>query len=495
MPTVAAVDLGAQSGRVALGLFDGESLAVEETHRFPNGPVDEGGTLTWDAGHIFGNVIEGLGRAAERGHPVDCVGVDAWGVDFGLLDGGGRLMRNPVHYRDAGRAQAFEKVLDRVPAREIYEQTGIQLMPINTLFELARMVEDGDPVLDDAHTLLLIPDLLHHLLCGSTVTEFTNATTTQCLDGRSGGWARDLLERLEIPLRLLPEVVAPGTVLGPMLPEVAARSGLRGARVVAVATHDTASAVAAVPFRTAGSAYISAGTWSLVGLELPAACINDHTFAANVTNEGGIGGTVRLLRNVTGLWLLHECRLAWEREGTAFDYDRLVALADDAPPLRTLIDTDDPLFAAPGDMPARVRTFCQDTGQETPDTPAEVVRCILESLALKHASVVDLLRSVTGVEPTEIHIVGGGARNGRLCRWTADAAGLPVLAGPEEATLIGNMLGQLLAIGEIASMDEGREVVRASFSPSVYEPRGSQAWDEARDRLSELVAVPSERYA
>jgi rhamnulokinase len=485
--TLAAVDLGAQSGRVALGRFDGDRLSVDEAHRFPNGPVEESGMLVWDAGRIFDGVLEGLGRAAVGGDGVDSVGVDAWGVDFGLLDGAGRLLRNPVHYRDARRARAYAEVLERVPAREIYERTGIQLMPINTLFELAGMAAEGDPALAEARTLLLIPDLLHHLLCGAVTTEHTNATTTQCLDPRTGGWAHDLLAGLAVPLEVLPEVVPPGTVLGPLRPDVAERTALGGATVVAVATHDTASAVAAVPFRAPDSAYISAGTWSLVGLELPAARIDDATFAANLTNEGGIGGTFRLLRNVTGLWLLHECRRTWEREGLPLDYDRLVALADDAPPLRSLVDPDDPRFASPGDMPERVREFCRETGQEPPEAPAEVVRCVLESLALKHAHVIGVLREATGADPAEVHVVGGGARNERLCRWTADAAGLPVIAGPEEATLVGNMLGQILAAGEVASLAEARDVVRASFAPRVHEPAGGGGWGEAGERFAGLL--------
>jgi rhamnulokinase len=493
MATLAAVDLGAQSGRVALGRFDGERLVMSETHRFPNGPIEAGGGLAWDAARIFDGVLDGLGRAAGRADAIDSIGVDAWGVDFGLLDGAGRLVRNPVHYRDARRARAFAAVLERVPAREVYERTGIQLMPINTLFELAGMVAEEDPALGAAQTLLLIPDLVHHLLAGARTTEFTNATTTQCLAVRDGGWARDLLEGLGIPIGLFPEVVPPGTVLGPVLPEVARRTGLGAARVVAVATHDTASAVAAVPFRAPGSAYISAGTWSLVGLELAEARVDDATFAANLTNEGGIAGTFRLLKNVTGLWLLHECRRAWEREGLRLDYEALVAMADEASPLRSLIDPDDPRFARPGDMPARIREFCAETGQEAPETPAEVVRTVLESLALAHGQTVAVLREATGAEPAEIHVVGGGARNERLCRWTADAARMPVLAGPEEATLVGNMLGQALATGELGSLAEGREVVRASFPPRVYEPSGSAGWDEAGERFAELLAAPAGR--
>jgi rhamnulokinase len=464
MRTLVAVDLGAQSGRVAVGRFDGRTLDVEEVHRFDNVPVRDGETLRWDADALYDEMIVGLRLAGD----VDSVAVDSWAVDFGIVDGSGALVQQPVHYRDARRARAMERVLGEIPARELYDRTGIQLLPINTIFELAAM----DAEFAEDHTLLLIPDLMHHRLCGSRVTELTNATTTQCFDPRAGAWAVDLVERLGIPATLFPEIVTPGTTLGT----------LENAAVIAVGTHDTASAVAAVPFRRRGSAYISAGTWSLVGVEVDAPQIDDATFAANLTNEGGVGGTTRLLRNVTGLWLVHECRRQW---GGSFE--DLVALAEVAPANGPLIEPNDPSFVEPGDMPARIRAFCARTGQPEPVERGAVVRCILESLALKHAQTVDLLGDVTGASPSEIHVVGGGARNELLCRWTAEAAGLPVLAGPEEATTIGNLLVQAIALGELASLDEGRELVRASFAPTVYEPSGD--WSEARARFDELLVV------
>lgn len=483
MSTMAAVDLGAQSGRVAVGRFDGERLDVTEVHRFANEPVQLRGTLHWDILGLYREVLAGLRAAAAEGGRIDSIGVDSWAVDFGLLDRRGRLIGNPVHYRDQRRAAALKPVLARVPARELYERTGIQILPINTVYELAAMAAEGDPALEQAETLLMIPDLLHYWLAGARVGEWTNATSTQCLDARSGGWTDDLLDRLGIPSRMLPEVVDPGTRLGPLAADVA---GIGTPAVVAVGTHDTASAVAAVPFRSASSAYISAGTWSLVGVELGEPLITDESFAANLTNEGGVGGTFRLLRNVTGLWLLHECRRTWANAGQKHTFDELVALAEGAPALRSLIDPDDPSFASPGDMPARIRAFCAATGQPQPEDAAAITRCVFESLALKHAQAVDVLGAVTGVPPTEIHIVGGGARNGLLCRWTAAAAGLPVLAGPEEATLVGNLLVQAIALGEIGSVAEAREVVRRSFAPAVHEPEISSAWQEARHRLAEL---------
>jgi rhamnulokinase len=384
----------------------------------------------------------------------------------------------------------MDDVLTHVPARELYDRTGIQLMPINTVFELGAMAAEGDPALESAKTLLLIPDLLHYWLCGVTTSELTNATTTQCFDPQTGGWAIDLLERLDVPTRLLPEVVQPGTRLAHLGAEVADETRLRDAEVVAVATHDTGSAVAAIPFREPGSVFISVGTWSLVGLELKEPVITDAAFAANLTNEGGVGGTFRLLKNVTGLWLIHECRRVWAEAGREHSFDQLVALAKGAPALRSFIDPNDAAFGDPGDMPARVRAFCAHTGQAEPVDPGAVVRCILESLALKHAQTIGVLASVTGVSPREIHIVGGGARNELLCRWTADAAGLPVVAGPEEATLLGNLVVQAMALGEIGSLAEAREVIRASVVPAIYEPQESSSWQEARERFA-AIALPT----
>ena len=491
MATVAAVDLGAQSGRVAVGRFDGERLSVTEVHRFANVPVKIGDTLHWDILRVYRDVLDGLRAAAREAGRVDSVAVDSWGVDFGLIDTQGRLVQNPVHYRDGRRARAMDGVLAQIPARELYDRTGIQLMPINTVFELGAMAADADPALDAARTMLLIPDLLHYWFCGAATTEFTNATTTQCFDPHEGRWAADLLERIDVPTRLLPDVVQPGTRLAPLGAAVAEETRLGSAEVVAAATHDTGSAVAAVPFRQPGSVFISAGTWSLVGLEVQAPVITDAAFAANLTNEGGVDGTFRLLRNVTGLWLIHECRRVWAEEGREHSFDQLVALAKDAPSLQSFIDPNDAAFDDPGDMPARVRAFCVHTGQQEPVDPGAVVRCILESLALKHAQTIDLLASVSGATPKEVHVVGGGARNELLCRWTADAAGLPVLAGPEEATLLGNMVVQAMALGEIASLAEGRELIRASVAPTAYEPQETSKWQEAKERFAGAVALPT----
>jgi rhamnulokinase len=491
MATLAAVDLGAQSGRVAVGTVGGERLEVKEVHRFPNVPVRTLGTLNWDILRIYQDVLDGLRAAAREAGRIDAVAVDSWAIDFGLIDGKGRLLQNPAHYRDGRRARAVETVLARVPARELYERTGIQLVPINTVFELAAMALDVDPALTAAETLLLVPDLMHYWLCGVRTSEMTNATTTQCFDPRSGTWADDLLDRLDVPTRLLPDVVEPGSILSRVGRDVADDTRIGDAAVIAVATHDTASAVAAVPFRARGSAFVSAGTWSLIGVEVDDPVISDASFAANLTNEGGVAGTFRLLRNVAGLWLIHECRRSWALEGHDYSFDQLVALARQAPALRSFIEPNDPVFVEPGDMPARVRAFCAHTGQAEPVEPGTVVRCILESLALKHAETVELLGSVTGRPPSEIHVVGGGARNELLCEWTADASGLPVYAGPQEATLLGNLLVQAISLGEVASLAEMREIVAASVTLVTHEPHQTSAWREARERFAAAVALPT----
>jgi rhamnulokinase len=486
MTAMAAVDLGAQSGRVAVGSLDGGRLEVTETHRFPNVPRTDSGVLRWDFERLYGDVLDGLRKAARDGE-VTSVAVDSWGVDFALVREDGSLRADPVHYRDARRAEAFRSVFERVPRREVYERTGIQLLPINTLYELVAAAGEGGLEPDDR--LLLIPDLFHHRLSGSRVTELTNATTTQCFDPVAGTWAEDLLDRLAIPIGLFPDVVPPATPLGALTPGVADDTGLGDATVVAVATHDTGSAVAAAPFARPGCIFLSVGTWSLVGVELDEPLINDETFDANLTNEGGVAGTTRLLRNVTGLWLLHECRRTWAEQGRDLSFEQLVELARSAPPFGPLIDPNQDVFLEPCDMPRRIADACTATGQRPPEDIGETVRCVLESLALKHAETVDLLRRVAGCEPSELCVLGGGARNDLLCRWTAEAAGLPVLAGPEEATLLGNLLVQAMALGEIGSIDDARAIVRSSFRPATFEPTGDDAWVEARGRFSALSSV------
>jgi len=484
-----SIDLGAQSGRVALGRYDGDTLSATELHRFPNVAVRAAGTLHWDALRLHEGVLEGLRLAArEVGGAIDSVAVDTWGIDFALLDRAGRLVGNPVHYRDERTQGAMENVFALIPKQELYARTGNQLMPINTVFQLAAMAAAGDPSLAAASSLVMMADLFHYWLSGVQACELTNATTSQLYDPVSGGWADDLLQRLGIPPAIFPEIVPPGTVLGALLPRVADETGLRGAVVVATATHDTAAAVAAIPFREHGSAYISSGTWSLIGVEVDAPIIDERSFVANLTNEGGVAGTL-LLRNATGLWMLDECRRAWERSGANIDYDVLIARIEQARRLRSIVDTDDPAFLPPGDMPGRIRDHCVRAGEPPPVDQAAVARCVLESLALKYRQTIDLLETVTGSRPPAIHLVGGGALNRLLCQWTADATGLPVIAGPVEAAEIGNLAVQALAIGELASIAEVRELVDRSFTTQTYEPRARAPWDDAYARLERSAAA------
>ena len=483
---LAAVDLGAESGRVVVGTFDGGRLALEDAHRFLNVPVSLGGTLHWDLLRLFGDVLTGL-RHAAAGGPVASVGVDTWGVDFGLLDARGRLLANPVHYRDERTDGMPDLAFAIVPREEVYRATGIQLMPINTLFQLFSMARAQDPLLDGAERLLFMPDLIHHFLAGCAVAEYTIASTSQCLDPYSRDWARPLLERLRIPTRILPEIVTPGTVLGPLRAGIADSAGLRGTKVIAPGSHDTASAVVGAPLTPGGTtAFLSSGTWSLIGLEMAAPVVTDATLAANLTNEGGVAGTIRLLRNVMGLWLVQQCRNALWPDGGAPSYEELAALAGAAPAFSAFVDPDDERFLHHGDMPNRIRAYCRETGQPVPEDTAVLMRVILESLALRYAWAIDELVAASGHPIDALHVVGGGSSHRLLCRLTAGATGLPVRSGPVEATAIGNLAVQAIAAGELAGVAEARELVARSFSVASYEPEGD--WAEARGRFAALVA-------
>lgn len=485
--TFAAVDLGAESGRVVLGDFDGGRIVTREVHRFPNEPVRVAGGLYWDVLGLFAEVKRGLAKAAGEAGRIESVGVDSWAVDFGLLDRDGSLVSNPFHYRDAGSEGMMERASRRVSREEIYGATGIQFIQINTLYRLMAM--EGTPPMEIAEDLLLIPDLMNFWLTGEKSRELTNATTTQLFDPRTGGWAWSLLEKMKIPDRIFGEVVPPATKVGPLLPEIAEELGMQ-ASVTSVASHDTASAVVAVPAEREDFAYISSGTWSLVGLELPEPVITPEAMEANFTNEGGFGGTTRFLRNVMGLWLLQECRREWARAGREYTYEELEELVEAAPAFGPLVDPDHPSFLAPGDMSGRIRRFCEATGQRPPDGPGAVVRCVFESLALKYRWVLERAVEITGKTIGAVHVVGGGSRSGLLCRLTADATGLPVLAGPAEATALGNLMVQAHARGHVGSLAEIRAAVRRSVEVWTYEPGGDEdRWRELQERFEKVVEV------
>ncbi|MEU8269772.1 rhamnulokinase family protein [Sphaerisporangium sp. NPDC049002] len=471
MSTVAAVDLGASSGRVMTARIHAGGVELREVHRFANRPVRASGTLHWDILSLYQGVLDGLRKAG----PVDSIGVDSWAVDYGLLDSSGRLLGNPVHYRDERTSGVMEGVVAELGAASLYGVSGLQFLPFNTVYQLLADRE----ALARARTLLMIPDLLTYWLTGSIGAETTNASTTGLYDVRAGDWARPLMSRLGLPGEIFPDLRPPGSPAGVLRPDVAAEIGNGGepVPVVAVASHDTASAVAAVPAATPRFAYISSGTWSLVGVELPAPVITDESREANFTNEGGLDGTTRYLRNVMGLWILQECLRAWGDPGLP----RLLAAAERASPFAALIDPDDPSFLPPGDMPRRIAAYCERTGQRPPTGEPQIVRCVLESLALAYRRAVRDAARLSGHDVEVIHIVGGGARNGPLCQMTADATGLPVLAGPVEAAALGNALVQARAHGVVTDI---RELVRRGEPITAYEPRGDRSlWSAAADRL------------
>jgi rhamnulokinase len=481
-----AVDLGAESGRVVAADFDGDRLSLEEVRRFPNVRVQLAGSLQWDTDRLREEVLAGLGGAGE----FQSVGIDTWGVDFGLLDRSGNLLGNPGHYRDERTRGMIEVAFARVSRQEIYRRTGIQFLEINTLYQLLAMVLAGDARLQAADRFLTMPALVGHWLTPESVDEFTDATTTQCFDPVAGAWAMDLLERMGIPTHIFGPVVQPGTVLGPIRDDLA----LGPALVIAPGTHDTASAVAAVPFQPGtNAAYISSGTWSLVGVELPAPLINDATLNANLTNEGGVAGSSRLLKNVMGLWLVQECRRAWSAAGSDYSYERLLGLAEQARPFVAVIDPDDERLLRPGNMPRLLVELAAESGQTLAADPGAIVRCVLESLAMKYRWNIERLESVTGREISSIHVVGGGARNALLCQMTADAGDRSVLAGPVEATAIGNVMLQAIALGLVESLGQGRELVRRSTEVMAYEPRSTEMWEPAWERFSAAQMAATER--
>lgn len=486
---ILAVDLGASSGRVLLGRWDGARFSLGEVHRFPNRQVAIGTHQYWNILGLWNEICAGLARyAADVGEPLAGLGVDTWGVDYALLDRNGNLIDNPITYRDDRTIGMIDAVAKQIGPAQVFERTGIQVLPFNTLYQVYSMAQAHDPRLERASTMLMIPDLLHYWMTGSKAVEYTNASTTQMLDCRTHTWANDMLDRLGIPSTMLPDLIAPGSALGPLRSSVAAAAGLRGTvPVIAPATHDTASAVAAIPGLDNRSAYISSGTWSLIGVERPTPITDARARALNVTNEGGVANTVRLLKNVAGMWLLEECRRVWQLHGRGYAWDELQHAALNSRPFAALVNPDHPTLLNPPDMPAALRALCTQTGQNAPQSVGEHVRCCLESLALAYRLVIDGMEALVG-EPIEVvRVVGGGSQNRLLCQWTADACGRTVVAGPAEATALGNMLVQAIAAGHIRDIGEGRAAIAASFEPQTYYPRDTDRWNEALQRFSRLM--------
>jgi sugar (pentulose or hexulose) kinase len=483
-----AFDLGAESGRALLGHFDGKRLTLEEKHRFanPNGRLN--GHLHWNFLAQWEELKSGLRKSSAGGTSIDAIGVDTWGVDFGFLDRNGDLLANPYMYRDAQTDGMMEKAFARVPRAQIFEATGIQFMQLNSLYQVMALAERKSPLLEMSQTMLFVPDLFNYFFTGEKAAEFSIATTSQMYDPRRRAWATGMLEKLGLPTHFLPRIVPSGTRLGNLRSDVAAECGAsRAIPVIAPGCHDTASAVAAVPATGVDWCYISSGTWSLMGVEIPQPIINEKSLALNYTNEGGVAGDIRFLKNIMGLWLVQECRRQWLKDGQEFNYAQLTQMAGAARPFAALIDPDHKPFLSPGQMPQKIADFCAKTGQSAPASAGEVVRTCLESLALTYRKTIDGLEQVLGRKMGVIHVVGGGTQNELLNQMTADACNRPVVAGPVEATAIGNMLVTAIALGDIANLQEGRSIVRDSFDVKRYEPKNSQTWDDAFGRYQKVL--------
>jgi rhamnulokinase len=489
-----AFDLGAESGRAVLGKLDAGRLSLEEKHRFANPMGRINGHLHWNLLQQWEELKSGLRKTAAGGDVrLDGIGVDTWGVDFGLLGKNGDVLSYPYMYRDARTDGVMEKVFATVPREKVFEATGVQFMSLNTLYQLYAMRHDQkSPLLDCADKLLFMPDLFNYLFTGVARAEFSIASTSQFYDPRKKTWANNLLEALDLPMHVLPQIVQPGTILGDLRDDVAKECGAARVPVIAVGGHDTASAVAAVPAESAEGrgdwCYISSGTWSLMGVELREPVINQKSLALNYTNEGGVGGTIRFLKNIMGLWLVQECRRQWQREGKDFSYVELTRMAADAPSLQCVVPPDHTPFGSPGEMPRKIADYCKQSNQRVPSTPGEFVRACLDSLALAYRRTLDGLEDVLGRRMSVIHIVGGGTQNELLTQMAADACGRTVIAGPVEATAIGNILVQAMATGDVKSIADLRAIVRNSFEVKRYEPRETAKWDAAYERFKQLPA-------
>jgi sugar (pentulose or hexulose) kinase len=493
----AAVDLGASGGKVMLGRFDGSKVKLQEVYRFPNGPVQVKEHIYWDVRALFEEVKKGLGLAG-RDERLDSIGLDAWGNDFCLLDSGGALLEDPHSYRDPRTDGVMEKAFQRMSREDIYNRTGVQFMQHNTLFQLYSMVLEKSPLLESASTYLMVADLFNYWLCGERCCEFTNATTTQFYDPRKRDWCLPLLETFDIPARIMPPVVQPATKLGVLQPGLCRELG--ALPVIAVGTHDTASAASVVPygrgvpsdapagmFSSSDSAFLSSGTWSLLGAEVGEPLINSAGLKHNFTCYGGVGGAWLVWKNIQALWVLQECMRGWEQAGERDTLEELISLAEQAQPFTAIMDTDDRLFLTPGDFPARIEEYCRRTGQKPPAGKGAMVRCILESLALKYRYTFERLQDVLGRKLGRIHIIGGGSRNALLNRFTAEATGVPVVAGPAEATALGNFTAQLMALGEVESLSQAREIISRSFGTDTYTPGHVDGWDEVYGKFLDIM--------
>ena len=482
-----AIDLGASSGRGIVGGFDGEKLTLRENHRFSNDPVITNGRMYWDILRIFHEIKQSITKTVLENDNISSIGIDTWGVDYALLDAKGRMLANPMHYRDTRTEDIVPYVEQFFSMDELYNKAGIQRINFNTIFQLAADLRDDPDMIARADRMLNIPDLLNYFLTGKMANEYTVLSTGAILDAKTGEYAFDLLDKIGLPRKLFGEIVQPGYNLGKLLPQVIGETGKCNADVLTVASHDTASAVIAVPTQEEDFIYISSGTWSLMGTELKAPLISEQSNKLNLTNEGGAMKTIRFLKNIMGLWIIQESRRQWKREGKDYSFAQMEAWAKECKPFRSLINPDYVSFATPGNMPEKIRDYCRMTNQPVPETVGEVVRCIYESLALKYRMTAESIETLMGKKAKVIHVVGGGTKDRFLSQMTADACGIPVAAGPEEATAIGNLMMQAIAVGEVADLKQARQIIAASFDLKKYEPTADRAvWDEAYGRFCAL---------
>ena len=490
--TYLAVDMGASSGRLLAGHFDGNKLELEEIHRYLNGPVEMMGNYHWNLPGLWSEVQNGLRAAgAKFGASVESVGVDTWGVDYAYLDKNGKLLGNPYCYRDPRTDGVMENSFATVSRDEIFANSGLQFIQINTLYQLIADKLSGSVAQANAERFLMIPDIFHWLLSGELSNEFTDSTTTQCFDPVKMDWAKSVLAKFGIPTDIFKPVSQPGTILGELRSVLAEDSGLKGTKVVLPGSHDTASAVMAVPTSSpVGStdwAYVSLGTWALMGIESPKPVVNDTVFGFNFTNEGGVGGTTRILKNICGMWLLQECRRVWNQKGRNLDWEDMNKMTQEAPALTGFINPDHRDFLAPTDMPETICRFMERTGQPVPQNDGTILRVIVESIAMRFRQVLEMCNKISGGKIETLHIVGGGIRNKLLCQTTANAANCRVVTGPIEATAIGNVMMQAIASGDIAGITEARAVVRNSFDVTEYLPQKDAAWDDAYERFLKIA--------
>lgn len=481
-----AFDFGASSGRAILAEREGDRIVMEEVHRFSNDPVVIGKTMYWDTLRQFFEIKQGILKAKQTGG-FESVGIDTWGVDFGLLDEHGALLESAVHYRDDRTLGMQDEVFKAIPKEELYNLTGNQFENFNTVFQLYSLVKKRPWLLEKTKTLLLTPDLFNYFLTGEKRAEYTMATTTQLMDAKNRSWSDRILDALSIPKEIFPEIVPSGTTVGEISEEICSELGIKPAKVIAVASHDTQSAVVAVPTEEEDFLFISCGTWSLFGTELKRPVIGKESFEFNVSNEGGYGNTFTFLKNIIGLWLAQESRRQWMREGREYSFGELEQMAQRAEPFLSFIDPDSPEFNATGDIPARIRAFCERTGQKVPETIGDIMCCINQSLALKYRYTMEQIEACTGKCFSMINMIGGGIQSRLLCQMTASASGRKVLAGPVEATALGNIAVQLIALGEIKDVAEARRIVANSEQTYEYLPEEQEKWDAAYERFKSII--------